>query len=238
MQLSQLVPANQLAKRYGVKAVVYGAPGSGKTPLLGTAPRPVMLVTEPGMLSMRHSTVPAWEAFTAARIVEFMEWVTKSKEVGSFDTICIDSLTNIAEIFLGDELPRHKHGMKAYGAMAERTLGICSTLYYMPQKHVVMVAKQTAIENGRQTLIQNGEVTYENVMQKRPHFPGKDLNIKIPHLFDDVLHLGDANVPGQPKPVRALRTREITEVFARDRAGTLNELEPPDLTQLFTKAMQ
>lgn len=238
MQASQLIPANQLAKRYGVKAIVYGAPGSGKTPLVATAPRPVMLVTEPGMLSMRHSNVPAWEAYTAPRIVEFMEWVGKSKELGSFDTIAIDSLTAIAELFLTDELPKHKHGMKAYGAMAERVMGICALLYYMPQKHVVMIAKQTQVENGKQTLIQDGQVTYESVMQRRPHFPGKDLNIRIPHLFDDVLHLGDASVPGQPKPVRALRTREIAEVFARDRAGTLNELEPPDLTQLFSKAMQ
>lgn len=238
MQASQLRPANELAKRYGIKAVVYGAPGSGKTPLVATAPRPVMLVTEPGMLSMRHSNVPAWEAYTAPRIVEFMEWVAKSKELSMFDTIAIDSLTNIAEIILADELTRHKHGMKIYGAMSERVMGICGMLYYMPQKHIVMVAKQASVENGKQTLISNGEVTYESLMQKRPHFPGKDLNIKIPHLFDDVLHLGEANVSGQPKPVKALRTKEIAEVFARDRAGTLNELEPPDLTQLFSKAMQ
>ncbi|WBF76726.1 hypothetical protein PSV3_00253 [Septimatrevirus PSV33] len=75
-------------------------------------------------------------------------------------------------------------------------------------------------------------------MQKRPFFPGKDLNVKVPHLFDNVMHLGEASVPGMPKPVRALRTKEIPEVFARDRLGNLNELEQPDLTALFAKAMQ
>jgi len=238
MQASQLKPANELAKRYGVKAIIFGAPGSGKTPLVATAPRPVMLVTEPGMLSMRHATIPAWEAYTAARIVEFMEWVAKSKELGSFDTVAIDSLSNIAEIFLAEEMPKNKHGLKAYGAMSERVMQVCGLLYYMPQKHIVMIAKQTQVENGKQTLIQDGQVTYESVMQRRPHFPGKDLNVKIPHLFDDVLHLGEASVPGQPRPVKALRTKEIPEVFARDRAGNLAELEPPDLTLLFAKAMQ
>src|ERR1044072_4275471 len=238
MQASQLLPASQLAKRYGMKSIIFGAPGSGKTPLVSSAPRPVLLVTEPGMLSMRHSSVPAWEAYTAPKIVEFMEWIAKSKEVNSFDTIAIDSFSCVAEVLLADELPKHKHGMRAYGTMAERVMGICAMLYYMPQKHIVMIAKQTQVENGKQTLIQNGEVSYESVMQRRPHFPGKDLNIRIPHLFDNVMHLGDANIPGQPKPVKALRTREIAEIFARDRSGNLAELEPPDLNALFAKAMQ
>lgn len=238
MQMSQLKPASQLARRYGVKSVVFGSPGSGKTPLINTAPRPVLLVTEPGMLSMRGSNVPAWEAYTAPLIVEFFEWFLKSREASNFDTLGIDSISNIAEIILAEELQKVKHGMKAYGNMSERTMKIANDLYYMPQKHIVMIAKQGLIENGRQTILQNGEVTYEPIMQKRPFFPGKDLNVKVPHLFDNVLHLGEAVVPGQPKPVRALRTKEIPEVFARDRLGNLGELEPPDLSSLFAKAMQ
>lgn len=238
MQMSQLKPASQLARRYGVKSVVFGSPGSGKTPLVNTAPRPVLLVTEPGMLSMRGSSVPAWEAYSAPLITEFFEWFMKSREAANFDTLGIDSISNIAEIILAEELAKVKHGMKAYGNMSERTMKICNDLYYMPQKHIVMIAKQGLIENGRQTILQNGEVTYEPIMQKRPFFPGKDLNVKVPHLFDNVLHLGEATVPGQPKPVRALRTKEIAEVFARDRSGNLNELEQPDLSLLFAKAMQ
>lgn len=238
MQMSQLKPASQLARRYGVKSVVFGAPGSGKTPLINTAPRPVLLVTEPGMLSMRGSNVPAWEAYTPQLIAEFFEWFMKSREASNFDTLGIDSISNIAEIILAEELSKVKHGMKAYGNMSERTMKIANDLYYMPQKHIVMIAKQGLVENGRQTILQNGEVTYEPIMQKRPFFPGKDLNVKIPHLFDNVMHLGEASVPGQPKPVRALRTKEIPEVFARDRLGNLGELEPPDLSALFAKAMQ
>ncbi|MCP5883106.1 ATP-binding protein, partial [Klebsiella pneumoniae] len=75
MQMSQLVPASQLTRRYGVKSVVFGGPGAGKTPLMQTAPRPVLLVTEPGMLSMRGSNIPCWEAPTPARINEFFEWL-------------------------------------------------------------------------------------------------------------------------------------------------------------------
>ncbi len=124
MQMSQLKPASQLARRYGVKSVVFGAPGSGKTPLINTAPRPVLLVTEPGMLSMRGSNVPAWEAYSPALIVEFFEWFMKSREAANFDTLGIDSISNIAEIILADELGKVKHGMKAYGNMSERVMKI------------------------------------------------------------------------------------------------------------------
>ena len=238
MQMSQLKPASQLAKRYGVKATIFGGPGSGKTPLMNTAPRPVLLVTEPGMLSMRGSTIPAWEAYTPALVVEFFEWFMKSREASNFDTLCIDSISNIAELILADELAKVKHGMKAYGNMSERVMKICNDLYYMPQKHIAMIAKQATVENGRQTILQGGEIIYEPIMQKRPFFPGKDLNVKVPHLFDNVMHLGEVVMPGQPKPVRALRTKEIPEVFARDRLGNLAELEQPDLSLLFAKAMQ
>lgn len=238
MNINNLKPASQLAKRYGVKSIIYGAPGSGKTPLVNTAPRPVLLVTEPGMLSMRTSTIPAFEAYTAALITEFFEWFMKSREASNFDTLAIDSISNIAEIILAEELGKVKHGMKAYGNMSGRTMKIANDLYYMPQKHIVMIAKQGTYENGRQTILQDGNVTYEPVMQKRPFFPGKDLNVKMPHLFDNVLHLSEVSIPGQPKPVRALRTKEIPEVFARDRLGNLGEVEPPDLSALFNKAMQ
>ena len=238
MQMSQLKPASQLARRYGVKATIFGGPGSGKTPLMNTAPRPVLLVTEPGMLSMRTSNIPAWEAYTPPLVTEFFDWFMKSREAANFDTLAIDSISNIAEIILIEELAKVKHGMKAYGNMSERTMKICNDLYYMPQKHIAMIAKQALVENGRQTILQGGEVIYEPIMQKRPFFPGKDLNVKVPHLFDNVMHLGEVVMPGMPKPVRALRTKEIPEVFARDRLGNLGELEPPDLSALFAKAMQ
>lgn len=238
MQMSQLKPASQLARRYGVKATIFGGPGSGKTPLMNTAPRPVLLVTEPGMLSMRTSNIPAWEAYSSQLVTEFFDWFMKSREASNFDTLCIDSISNIAEIILAEELAKVKHGMKAYGNMSERVMKICNDLYYMPQKHIAMIAKQALVENGRQTVLQGGEVIYEPIMQKRPFFPGKDLNVKVPHLFDNVMHLGEVVMPGMPKPVRALRTKEIPEVFARDRLGNLAEIEQPDLSLLFAKAMQ
>lgn len=225
MQASQLKPASQLAQKFGVKSLVYGGPGSGKTPLMNTAPCGVLCVVEPGMLSMRNSNVPAWEAYTPEKIDEFFVWLFNSAEAKKFDTVGIDSISQMAEIFLTQELKRNKDGRKAYGEMARRTMDIVNNLYYLPQKHIYLIAKQTTIDNN-------------SVQYKRPYFPGQDLNVKIPHMYDEILHLGINPIPGQPKPQISFRTKESFDTMARDRSGNLNELEFPDLKQLFDKCMR
>ena len=244
MNLSDLRPACDFAKQYGVKAVIFGGPGSGKTPLINTAPRPLLLITEPGMLSMRSSQIPACEAYSMAAVDEFFKWFFESKETDGFDTLAIDSMSEVAELIVAEKMGQTTknglpaHGLKAHGEMAEKVMSQCRKLYLLRHKNVVLIAKQTLVENGRQTLLQNNQVVVEPVLQKRPYFPGVVLNVKVPHLFDMVMHLGDATVPGQTKPVRALRTNETPEIFSRDRSGLCDELERPDLTYLFTKILQ
>lgn len=224
MNSRDLKPANQLALKYGVKTLCYGGPGTGKTPLANTAPRPVLCVVEPGMLSMRTSNIPAFAAFDAAKIKEFFDWVFLSNESKNFDTICIDSISQLAEIILTDQLRIQKNPLKAYGEMSRKVMEIVNGLYFMQNKHVYLIAKQTQTE-------ENG------IQRKKPYFPGQDLNVKIPHLYDEILHLGLNNLPQFPKPVIAFRTLENIDTMARDRSGKLNEIEEPKLTNIFNKCM-
>ena len=225
MSLSRLVAASTLAINTGVKAIGYGPPGSGKTPLVKTAPRPVIGVIEPGTMSLRDATnIPAFVADTPAKALDFLRWWHESGETGQFDTLFLDSATHFAEIVLREELKKTKHGMKAYGEMAQIVYNELEKLYKQPNKHVFVVAKQGTIE-------ENG------VQKRRPYFPGQDLSIRVPHLFDGVFHLGLQNVPGQPGPVRAIRTREAFDCVARDRSGRLDEFERPDLSAIFSKMM-
>lgn len=225
MQMSQLKPASELAQRFGVKALVYGGPGMGKTPIIKTAPRPVLCVVEPGMLSMRDAVnIPAWDAYTPERIDEFFKWLFTSAEAKNFDTVGIDSVSQLAEIILTQELNRNKDGRKAYGEMSRRVMEIVNALYYFPNKHIYLIAKQaSADENG--------------VTTKKPYFPGQDLNVKVPHLYDEILHLGEVNIPGQAKPVVGFRCLPTFGIMARDRSGRLNEIEPPNLDAIFKKCM-
>ena len=225
MQMSQLRPAYACAAQYGVKAVAYGGPGSGKTPLIKTAPRVVLCATEPGLLSLRDSDLPTWEAYTPAAIDEFFAWAFGSNEVHNFDTIAVDSISQSAEIYLSEALVKHKHGLKAYGDMAEKVMTHVTRLYYMQRKHVYIVAKQSISQEGGGLAV------------KRPYFPGNELNVKVPHLYDEILHVGLMQVPGVAGQVRAIRTMATLDVTARDRSGRLAECEPCDLAALFAKCM-
>lgn len=219
MNINDLRPANEFAQKYGCKTICYGPPGTGKTPIINTAPRPVLLACEPGLLSMRGSNVPTFTAFEPKRIDEFFDWVTGSSEINNFDTIGIDSVSEMAGIYLVEGLRKNKHGMAAYGDMAENTEKQLRKIYFMKNKHVYAIGKQE-INNG----------------YKRPYMPGQYLPVNFPHLFDYILHLDIQNVPGVGQ-VKAFRCNGDMQTMARNRTGNLNDFEPPNLMQLFQKAM-
>lgn len=235
MQAKDLKPAGVLAKNYGCKAILYGQPGVGKTPVLNTAPRPVMLSCEPGLKSMRGSTLPTWEAHTGGQIEEFFKWFFNSSEAKNFDTLGLDSGSQMAEIILKEEEKKHKDGRKVYGEMARICMGYFDDLFFMPDKNIVLICKQMKAEVAKQMVKDSsGAYVVEASYQAQPYFPGNDLNIKVPHRYDDILHMGFAQIPGVGRTV-AIRTKNTDEILARNRTGTLAELEFPDLTAIFNK---
>lgn len=232
MDMSHLRPAHEFAINFGVKAAIYGPAGSGKTPICGnTAPRPLLLVSEPGMLTMKKSTTPTYPAFTPLKLEEFFQWFFNSAETKNFDTLIWDSTSQSAEQLVDHELGgtskggNQKHGQQAYGAMSRKMMEYLNKLYFMQQKHIVLITKHVIVDQmGSQYC--------------RPYFPGRELNVRVPHLFDLVMRLGDYNIPGVvPSPTKAFRCRESFEMMARDRSGNLNEYEPPNLEHIFKKCL-
>jgi len=219
MNANDLKPANEFAKSSGCKSLIYGAPGSAKTPLISTAPRPVLLATEAGLLSMKGSNVPTWQAFTPERVDEFFKWLFHSNEAKNFDTVAIDSCAQMADIYLQVALKNNKHGLKAYGEMATSVMDHIRPLYYLQNKHTYVICKETSIGD-----------------MKRPYLPGQQLNVDIPHLFDFVLHLGIKTVPGIG-PTLAFQCNQTYDVLARARTGNLLDYEQPDFGKLCKKAM-
>lgn len=235
MQLKDLKPASAFAMRFGVKAIVYGRAGTGKTPIINTAPRPVIAAIEPGFGSMRNSSIPTFDASTPDKFSEFITWLVSSHEAKQFDTVGVDSLSQAAENILleveemgnNKRHPKHNNkfsnGLAAYGEMARRMMEICNTLFYLPEKHCYLIAKLAHYEQG-------------GMIKLRPKFPGQDLNDKVPHLFDEILFLDKCNIPGVGTQL-AFRTASTVDVLARDRSGALAELEPPDFGAIVRKCM-
>lgn len=229
MQMSDFKPARDFARKYGCKSIVYGKPGVGKTPVANTAPRPIMMVCEPGMLSMRSSTIPAIDCFTPERIDEFFQWLFNSRESANFDTVVIDSASQMAEIYLDRELNgKSKSGAKvdgraAYGNMSRAVMQHLNGLFFMQNKHTYLICKQAFAE-------------VEGFNMRVPYFPGKELPVKVPHLYDVILHLDMHSIPGAGNH-KAFRCAASFDSVARDRSGNLAEYEPCDLTALFNKVM-
>jgi hypothetical protein len=194
------------------------------------------MATEPGLLSMRGSTVPTWEAYTPERIKEFFDWLKSSNETKNYDTVCIDSVSQYAEIELTKQLKCNKDGRKAYGELSRAVMEEMNFLYFLPQKHIFMLAKEAQHEEISTSF--NGPVPVSNTVYKKvPFFPGQDLNVKVPHLFDEILYITKGNVPGVAGQQKYIRTLMTDEVLARDRSGRLAEYEPHDLAALFAKVM-
>lgn len=223
MNINDLRQANEFALKYGVKGLIYGPPGSAKTPLVNTAPRPLLLACEPGLLSMRGSQVPTYQAFTSNLVDEFFKWFFNSNESRNFDTLAVDSVSQMCDIYLQAAHKTNKHGLAAYGEMARNVMDQLRPLFFMQQKHTYLIAKQaTQNENG--------------ILKCIPYFPGQQLPVDIPHMYDEVLHLTKQNVP-MVGTVTAFRCIGVPDVLARDRSGRLNEFEPPDYAAIVRKAM-
>lgn len=237
-----LVPISSMAKRYGVRCMIYGPPGEGKTPLIETCPNPVLFPTEPGLMSIRHlNNVPMWISESMAKekrtvvnakdIEEFFKKFLNSKDAAGFQTIFVDSFTHLAEIVLADCEKRIKHGLKAYGEMSRTVYGYANQLNEMMNMNVVLIAKEGSEFKGVRTNPATG--IQEDIIEMRPLYPGNDLKAKMPHLFDLILHLRKVRMPGVPGEVRALRAIRNEAIFARDRSGLLQEFNEPDLGKIF-----
>lgn len=224
MQAKDLKPLGTFAAFYGVKCVAYGPGGSGKSPVANSAPRPVYLAIEPGLLSMRDSKIPAWQGDTLPKIDEFLTWLHNSAEAKNYDTVIIDSVSEWAEMLLAKYMKINTHGLKAYGDMAEAFLKDAMKLYFMPQKHMYLIAKETTIDQG-------------GVLKRRPYYPGKEIYKEMDHKFDEILNLNLHTIPGVVGQQKAFCTSETFDIHARDRSGKLDLYEPPDLAHIFRKCM-
>lgn len=224
MDQRDLKAAGDHAVNFGCKCLIYGPAGSGKTPVFNSAPRPLLLATEPGLLSMKGSKIPTYEAYTPSRVDEFFKWFFNSNETKNFDTLGIDSGSQIADIYLVAAQKTNKHGLKAYGEMADNTMEHLRTLYYTRYKHTYVICKEEIKDLDGQSM-------------RRPYFPGQVLPISVPHLYDFILRLAKTIVPGQPPDTLAFQCNGNYNTMARNRTGNLDDYEEPNFSKLVEKAM-
>ena len=212
----------------GIKTLLYGRSGSGKTPTAATAPNVVMISAESGLLSIKRNNppIPYIEIRNMTDLIEAYNWSKGSQEAQQFQTVALDSISEIMEVLLTHEKGQNKDPRKAYGELADKGIGIIRAFRDLPGKHTVIVCKEEYVKDEG-----NGMMIYQ------PMLPGKQLGQQIPYFFDETFRMVVGNDPVSKQEWRALRTRLSFSEVARDRSGLLNEFEPPNLTAVFNKIL-
>lgn len=208
-------------KEQGVKILVYGDAGIGKTVLCATAPSPIILSAESGLLSLAGQDIPVIELDSIDTLIEAHKWVVGSKEGQDYETICIDSLSDLAETLLSDLIGGTKDPRQAYGAMAHQMSSAIRQFRDIKRRHVYFTAKIKRLEDS------DGIVTFV------PSAPGQVLLQNLPFFFDELFVYRYKK--GKGGKVRYLQTEGDTMFVAKDRSGKLAKTEKPNLTQIFKK---
>jgi len=206
----------------GVKFLVYGQSGAGKTSLIPTLPNPIVLSSEGGLLSIQDANLPYIDVSNMDDLREAYQWLIDSDEAKQFESIALDSISEVAEVVLAHELKHNKDGRAAYGEMNTTMQELIRSFRDIPGKHVYFSAK---LEKSQDEM---GKMLYN------PSMPGKSLTQGLPYYFDLCLALR-VERDGEGVAQRALMCDSDGTWLAKSRGGKLDQWEAPDLGEIINK---
>lgn len=219
-----------------VRMAVYGLSGAGKTLLAASAPAPLIMSLEKGLLSLSPTNiakvygegqtwvtynVPYIEISSVQQLKDLFAWL-QTPAAHIYKTIFIDSLSDAAEVVLADALanPAIKDPRQAYGVLGQDVLGLIRAFRDLPtHHHIVFLCKAEKFTD---------DVTGSTQIGMK--FPGKMLQSGAPYLLDEVFAL-EISQNGQ----RQLRTKANWQYQCKDRSGKLDELEYPSISHILAK---
>ena len=149
------------------------------------------------------------------------EWVT-SEEAVQFKSICLDSISEIAEVVLNHEKKHAKDPRQAYGSMQEQVTDLIRAFRDIEGKHVYFSAKLEKTQD------ETGRILYA------PAMPGSKTGQQLPYFFDEVLALR-VEKDNEGNAQRALMCDSDGIWAAKDRSGKLDIWEEPDLGAIIAK---
>lgn len=204
-----------------IKCIVYGKPGVGKTVLGSTAPNPIIIDAERGLLSISNKDLPVIRINDFDDLEETYNFLS-GKKGRKFDTVVIDSASEVAEFVLADLKREAKDARQAYMALGERAIELFRAFRDL-DKHVVYICKAKAIDD-------------DGVQIYKPSFPGTALIEKVPYLVDEMfaLRIADEEEGGY----RYVQTQPSFSWDSKDRSGKLEDMEEPNLSKIFRKILK
>ena len=172
---SRIVTPEKLVQDQGAKVLVYGMAGAGKTSLAKTAPGKVLVISaEAGLLSIKDATnVDAIEVKEASELMQLHELLNTGQL--QYDTVCLDSISEISELLLQQEKARHKDPRKAYGEVQESVTNVMRAFRDL-HMHVMFICKEEKVNS-------------DGIFMHEPKMVGTKLGQSITYFFDEVLAL-------------------------------------------------
>ena len=174
------------------------------------------------MHSIQDADLPYIEITDMATLQEAYKWLTESADAKGFQSVALDSISEIAEVVLNAEKKATKDPRQAYGAMQEQMADIIRAFRDISGKNVYMSAKLEKTQD------EQGRILYG------PSMPGNKTGQALPYYFDLVLALRvEKDAEGNTQ--RALMCDSDGLWLAKDRSGKLAAWEAPDLGAIIAK---
>ena len=133
--MNQIREADTAIALSGVKAIVYGESGAGKTLLCSTLPAALLINAEGGLLSLKSDNVrrvygdqaltpnvPVISVSSLKDVHEVYQWLSTSGDSYHYGSIYIDSLSEIAELVLEDAKTKNRDLRMSYADCMNRML--------------------------------------------------------------------------------------------------------------------
>lgn len=214
-----------MVNQSGIKILVHGPAGAGKTVLCCTAGEPTLIISaESGLLSVRDAPdyIKCAEVDSLDDLEDLYDFLVEDGGE-TFKWVALDSITEIAERILHKEKADNKDPRAAYGKLTDHVMDLLRRFRDLRGYNVVMSCKQSRIQGDGPTFF-------------GPMMPGQQLPQQIPYLFDEVFALRvEKDEDGEN--YRVLQTSRDAQYEAKDRSGALDMFEEPNLKKIAQKIL-
>lgn len=217
----KIISSDQAVHNSGIKSLIYGRAGMGKTTLAATVEAPLIISAESGLLSVRKYRLPVVEVTSKNDVIDVYKWARDSKEAAQFATLFLDSLSEILEVVLQNAKRGKNDPRQAYGILIDEGIPMIRDFRDLPRFNVVMIAKEYQQQGNFGSRI-------------TPRAPGQSLGVDIPYMYDLVAR-ASTSTAADGSTFHYLQCRPDNVIEAKDRSGLLDMWEPPHLSHVFGK---
>lgn len=212
-----------------VKALIYGPSGVGKTTLIKTAPKPIIISSEKKLLALKDENIPVILIENHTDLLQAYNFITTNKKAKGFQTVAIDSVSDIAETvlshFKANPVDGNTHPQAAYGHLIDEIIPLIKKFRDIQDKHIYVIAKAKMLEDA-----------FTNVNLWMPSMPGRVLGPGLPYEFDFVFAMR-IGTDSDGKEFRYLQTKGDIQWLAKGNDNLL-PAEVADLSVIFRKALK